>query len=137
MIKGGQFMRHAWNAYKDELIGRLPFLRETLNTGVSEADISAAEQVIGVSFPESLKALYLDSNGDNEEAACGMIMGFHFLTLDELVSECQHWSGIAQDKALNDAGRLLIKAGGLYKVPLCQPEVDTDMCRRRRKLPRR
>ena len=94
-------MRHAWNAYKDELIGRLLFLRETLNTGVSEADISAAEQVIGVSFPESLKSLYLDSNGDNEEAACGMIMGFHFLTLEQVVSECQHWSGIAQDKDLN------------------------------------
>lgn len=39
-------MRHAWNAYKDELIGRLPFLRETLNPGVSAADIAAAEQAI-------------------------------------------------------------------------------------------
>lgn len=115
-------MRHAWKAYKEELIGRLPFLRETLNPGVSAADIAAAEQAIGVSFPESLKALYLDSNGDSEEAACGMIMGFHFLTLEQVVSECQHWSGMAQDKDLNDAGSFSSKPEGCIKCRYADPK---------------
>ncbi|MBR3422540.1 MAG: SMI1/KNR4 family protein [Ruminococcus sp.] len=118
---------NAWNTYKEELFAKIPSLRETLNEGVSEEDIASAEQSVGVAFPESLKALYLDADGDNEESACGMIMGFHFLSLDELVSECQHWSGIAQDKALNEGAGFSSKPEGCIKrlyanskwIPIC------------------
>ncbi len=115
-------MRHAWKAYKEELIGRLPFLRETLNPGVSAADIAAAEQAIGVSFPKPLKELYLDSNGDSEEAACGMIMGFHFLTLEEAVSECRHWAELAEKQGQSDERSFTSKPEGCIKRRYADPK---------------
>lgn len=95
-------MNNAWNTYKDELFSKLPFLRDTLNEGASEEEISAVEAKIGVTFPDDLRTLYLDNNGDNGEAVCGVLLGFHMLDLDELYYQWKGWKDIIDKRAPED-----------------------------------
>lgn len=96
-------MNHAWNVYKEALFGKMPALRETLLPGASEAALAAAEQEIGVSFPTAFRELYLANDGDTHEALCGVILGFHFLTLDTLLSEWRSWKDLADQPEHNRA----------------------------------
>lgn len=120
-------MNHAWNVYKKELFGKMPFLRETLNKGASEADVRAAEQEIGIDFPAELREMYLGNDGDNREMLCGVILGFHFLSLDELRSEWRSWKDLAEDAELNaekgftstPAGRIKRRYADTKWIPFC------------------
>lgn len=120
-------MNHAWNVYKKALFSKMPALRETLNKGASEAAVKAAEQEIGIDFPPELRELYLANDGDNGEALCGMILGFHFYPLDTLVSEWRSWVDLAGDADLNKetgftsvpAGRIKRRYADTKWIPLC------------------
>ena len=85
-----------WNAYKEALFSKMPFLRETLRAGVSEDSIKAAEAEIGAAFPSELKGLYLTNDGDNNEALCGMMLGFRFLSLQAMLTEWRSMKAIAE-----------------------------------------
>lgn len=120
-------MNNAWSIYKKELFVRMPSLKETLNKGISENDIRAAEEEIGISFSTELKELYLTNNGDNHEALCGVILGFQFLSLSEILSEWRRWKDLADDADLNDPNLFTSTPAGCIKrryadtkwLPIC------------------
>ena len=120
-------MNHAWNLYKKELFGKMPFLRETINKGASEAELLAAEKEIGVTFPLELREMYLGNGGDNGEALCGIFLGFHFLTLKTLLSEWRSWKELAEDPDHNRESSFTSKPEGCIKrryadtkwIPFC------------------
>ena len=120
-------MNHAWNVYKKELFTRMPSLRETMNSGASEAAVRAAEEKLGVDFPLELREMYLANDGDDGEALCGVLLGFHFLSLDELVSEWESWAALADREDRNDEASFTSKPEGCIKrryadrkwIPLC------------------
>ena len=120
-------MNHAWNVYKKELFTRMPDLRASLNAGASEAAVRAAEQEIGVDFPPEMRELYLANDGDNGEEVCGVLLGFHFYSLDELRSEWRGWVELAANEELNQAGSFTSTPEGRIKrryadtkwIPIC------------------
>lgn len=90
-------MNNSWETYKEALFRKMPSLRGTLNEGASEEEIRAVEEKMGIVFPEPLRTLYLENNGDNGEKWCGMILGHHFLDLDELYRNWEGWRDIIND----------------------------------------
>lgn len=139
-------MNHAWNVYKKELFGKMPALRDTLNKGASEAAVQAAEQEIGVSFPTELREMYLANDGDSNEALCGVILGFHFYSLETMLSEWRSWKDLAEDDELNQpksftstpAGRIKRRYADTKWIPICTDDggnyigidLDPDVCGR-------
>jgi len=124
-------MNVSWSKYRDELLKRLPELRETLNGGASDEDIRAVEEKMGIVFPDGLRTLYLENNGDTGDAMCGMILGFHFLTLDELYSEWNDWKDIIEKWATEDIsdsavyssdppGYVKTRYADLFWLPICE-----------------
>lgn len=117
----------AWNNYKKALFAKMPSLKDTLNRGATLDELRAAEEETGINFPTELKALYLDNNGDDGEALCGMMLGFHFLDLSELRAEWRSWKDIADDPTHNDGARFTSKPEGCIKkcyadtkwIPIC------------------
>ncbi len=99
-----------WNTYIEKLCVKMPFLRDTLRAGASIDDIRFTEAQIGVSFPDELKGLYLTNDGDDNEMLCGMLLGFHFLSLEDMRSEWQRsysdtkWVPISSDGGGNFMG---------------------------------
>ena len=85
-----------WNTYTKTLFLKMPFLKETLRPGVAGDSIKTIEAEIGFAFPAELKNLYLTNDGDNNEALCGMMLGFRFLSLDEMFSEWRIMKSIAE-----------------------------------------
>lgn len=85
-----------WNTYTKTLFSKMPFLKETIRAGVSENSIRTAEAEIGFAFPEELKNLYLTNDGDNDEALCGMLLGFRFLSLEGMLIEWRIMKTIAE-----------------------------------------
>lgn len=120
-------MNHAWNLYKKELFGKMPSLRETIRRGASEADVRAAEQAIGMPLPAELREMYLGNDGDDHEAICGVILGFHFLSLAELAAEWESWAELAENEELNrpelftstPAGRIRRRYADKKWIPFC------------------
>ena len=104
LIKKNRTATFNWNAYKEALFEKMPQLSGTLNEGVLNKDIKAAQAKMGLNFPEYLKELYLTNNGDDNEAICGMIMGLHFLSLDSLLNEWMGLKKIADDPKINNSG---------------------------------
>ena len=85
-----------WNTYTKTLFSKMAFLKETLRPGASENSIKTIEAEIGFAFPEELKNLYLTNDGDNNEALCGMMLGFRFLRLGEMLSEWRSMKNVAE-----------------------------------------
>lgn len=108
-------MSNAWSTYKAELFKKMPSLSSTLNSGADENSIKAAEEEIGVSFGTELRELYLANDGDDHEALCGAILGFQFLTLEELLSEWRDWKDFADDESLNAPDRFTSVPEGCIK----------------------
>ena len=123
-------MNSNWNAYKEALLAKMPFLAETLREGVSESDISSAEAETGITFPQQLKELYLANDGDTHKALCGMILGFHFLSLESLLYEWRSMKKLAEDADLNDSSRFSSTPEGCIKrryadmkwLPVCSDD---------------
>lgn len=85
-----------WNAYTQTLFSKMPFLEKTLRAGVSENSIKTAEAELGFGFPKELKNLYLSNDGDNNEAVCGMMLGFRFLSLEGMLSVWRSMKNVPQ-----------------------------------------
>ena len=120
-------MLNAWNTYKQALFSKMPLLRGNLNGCATLDRLVAAEQALGIRFPIELKELYLANNGDAPEAICGVILGFHFLSLDEVVSEVRHWTELAEKHGISDESSFTSKPVGFIKrqyanakwIPIC------------------
>nr|MCR5126920.1 SMI1/KNR4 family protein [Lachnospiraceae bacterium] len=91
-----------WEAYKEALFAKMPSPKATLREGASAADIRDAENELGLRFPEELKGLYLANDGDNKKSVCGMILGLHFLSLNEMRREWRSMKKTLEDPAINN-----------------------------------
>ncbi len=80
-------------AIKSMLRSRLGSLERSLLEPADEAEIAAAEQAMGVHFPEELKQLYSIHNGESHSSP-GLFFGLQFLTLQEMVREWKIWSDL-------------------------------------------
>ena len=96
---------NVWITYKEVMFAKMPSLSRTLRSGVTVDDIRAAETEMGITFPEALKKLYMTNNGDDGKALCGMICGFHFLSLEALLSEWRSLKNIAENPEINNRGQ--------------------------------
>ena len=124
-------MKDAWNSYKEALFSKMPSLRATLGAGVSKAEIKAVEDKMGITFPADLRTLYLKNNGDNGEKWCGMILGYHFLPLDELYYQWEGWRDIInewtpeeiENRSVNSSvpvGCIKQRYADLKWIPICE-----------------
>lgn len=121
-------MNHAWNYYKKALFERMPSLKATVNPAASEAEIQAAEAELGIAFPAELRELYLTNNGDNHEAANGLILGLEFLSLQEMCSTWRGWVDLANDPEHNNPEHFSSSPAGCIRrryadtkwIPLCE-----------------
>ena len=99
-----------WKTYTEKLITKLPHLKGTLRDGASIDNIKYIEAQAGVAFPKELKSLYLTNDGDDNSAVCGMLLGFHFLSLENMFNEWQRsypdtkWLPIGTDGGGNFLG---------------------------------
>ncbi len=91
------FKSSAWEKYKKALKAKFPDVINNLNNGASDNEINLAEKEINVKFPEQLRALYRENNGDNSKMLCGAVMGFHFYSLNEIVSNYNDWKNVYED----------------------------------------
>lgn len=120
-------MLNAWSTYKQALFAKMPSLRDKLNGCATLDKLISAERALGIRFPTELKELYLANNGDDPEAMCGVILGFHFLSLDEVVSEVSHWSELAEKHRNEGTEHFTSKPEGFIKrqyasakwIPIC------------------
>ena len=125
--KDAQKSVNGWNVYKEALLAKMPFLSKTLRAGVKSDAIKAAETQMGIIFPEALKKLYLTNDGDDGKALCGMICGFHFLSLEALRSEWRSLKTIADNPELNNRGQFSSDPVGCVRkcyadakwIPIC------------------
>ncbi len=99
-----------WTTYVGKLCEKMPHLKSTLREGATMESIKAAETKMGCQFPELLKGLYLTNDGDDARAVCGMLLGFHFLSLSSVTFEWQRsysdtkWVPIGSDGGGNFIG---------------------------------
>ncbi|WNS42294.1 SMI1/KNR4 family protein [Paenibacillus sp. MMS20-IR301] len=61
----------------------IPDIGELLNSPVDEAEIIAAESLIGFQFPHEFRKLYLKHNGEGEQVM-GVMAGFSWMTLQSV-----------------------------------------------------
>lgn len=92
----------SWSNYKKIIEFKMPVLAESLCSGASDEEIREAEEKMNVTFPEQLRALYRENNGDDYMQICGMIMGFHFYSLRNMMSEWQIWKQIYDEDYINN-----------------------------------
>ncbi|MEI7027706.1 SMI1/KNR4 family protein [Paenibacillus sp. y28] len=86
------------NEIKALLQPALPELADALNPPATEEEIRKAEEVLGTTFPEPLRSLYLMHNGE-QRTGPGLFFGLQFLSLDELISDWKIWSDLEQEYA--------------------------------------
>ena len=115
--------RDSWSTYKEKLFEKMPFLSETLRDGVSPERITEVEKEIGTQFTEELRKLYLTNDGDTNEAMCGMMLGFHFLSFDELIREVRSMKSIPE---YSDKKWIPFSSDGSGNFIAVDPETDTD-----------
>lgn len=93
-----------WNNYK-ELIK--PYSSLKLNGGCSENEILQCEKILGCDFPEDLRQLYLQNNGEkeNSEGIFKIVYGYDiyrrakFLRLEDIKIV---WRKLYEDKEIQD-----------------------------------
>lgn len=61
----------------------IPDVEELLNPPVVEAEIIAAESLIGFQFPYEFRKLYMKHNGEGEQVM-GVMAGFRWITLQSV-----------------------------------------------------
>ncbi len=87
----------SWTDFKNAINSKIPELYRGLNSGADEADICNIESKMRVLLPQQLIELYKENNGDDENLICGIIMGFHFYSIDEMYSEWKTWKDISSN----------------------------------------
>lgn len=76
-------MRTIWSRIEVWLAGHLPALQEDLQPGATADQLDEVEQVLGVQFPEAMRAAYQIHNGQFGDAA--PLMGeWQLLSLEDL-----------------------------------------------------
>lgn len=95
--------QETWLDFKQKLETRFPFFRDKLNPGAAITELEALEHKIQETLPESFRDLYLQNDGETQDAH-GYIFGLKLLPLQEINIEIEGWNTIIEDglDGLND-----------------------------------
>jgi len=83
-------MEGTWKRIEDWLAAHAPAAAAGLNPPASDADIAAAEQCVGVTFPEAVRASFRRHDGQDPEAPW-LMDGWELLSLARLRDEWKVW----------------------------------------------
>jgi cell wall assembly regulator SMI1 len=92
-----QHIQLAWKRIEVWLERNVPELTNTLCAGASITQIQAAEQSLGIKFPDDVRISYALHNGEvkvtsSSQDYLGLFDSDGFLGLDEMVSQWQSWT---------------------------------------------
>ena len=90
-----KMIEQTFNEIKQILSREFPELVNSLNPPATEEEIKKTEEIIGLSFPDDLKILYLMHNG--QKGYSGLFFGLCFIDLETMVQEWQSWHDVGQD----------------------------------------
>lgn len=82
----------AWDRIHKWINDNAEPLAEGLSEPATDEGFAAAEKHLGVSFPESFKAIYRVHDGEKDEQ--GVLGGREFLSLERIVDEWDVWKGL-------------------------------------------
>ncbi len=82
-------MQQIWQQIETWLTGNAPEVLARLRPGASAEQLRDAESILGISFPEDVRASYLLHDGCNNP--CGFIDGLDFLSLEAVIDEWRVW----------------------------------------------
>lgn len=95
-------MNGIWPEVEAALVQHAPELHAALRPPATEAQILAAEQALGLTFPADLRAAYLRHDGVEPGAPKFFAFGFRWCSLDELVSCWQMLRRVEDDMRTHD-----------------------------------
>lgn len=88
-------MEDRWKQVEAWIETNAPALASSLQPPATEAAIEEAEQRLDLTFPPSVRQSYLRHDGETDSFAG--VLGYRFLTLDELVNEAESLREIDED----------------------------------------
>ena len=94
-----------WEAYKKAIQSKFPSILNQLNAPATDEQITELEAKIGLLLPEQFKQLYKINNGEKQEKLCGILLGFHLYSLEDILREWTAWKEVREELSeadLND-----------------------------------
>lgn len=105
-------MQNPWQRIETWFETHAPEVLTGLNPPATEQDITAAEAVLGVRFPDEFRALYLVHDGQSPDAPW-MMLGWEWLPLKSICGESKVWNdllaGHSFDGAENDSDGTIVR----------------------------
>ncbi len=84
-------MKDIWEKIENWLAINAQNVLSSLADGATDEEIANAEKILGITFPEDFKASYKIHNGQKDNYNLGFTYGWHFLSLENIISEWQVW----------------------------------------------
>jgi cell wall assembly regulator SMI1 len=84
-------VKDTWDRIDTWLRENAPDVQAALRPGASEEQIRSAEEAMGVSFPDEVKAAYRIHDGCS---GAGFLYGWEWLSLERMVSEWKVWKDL-------------------------------------------
>lgn len=96
-------LSRTWDRIRNWLEINYPELGDTLNYGISPADLAEFEAQLGFALPQTVRESYLMTDGQEPESAAGcsegLLFGLTLLPLDFVVEEWRRWREVDEDPA--------------------------------------
>jgi len=86
-----------WEAYKKAIQSKFPSILNQLNAPATDEQITELEAKIGLLLPEQFKQLYKINNGEKQEKLCGILLGFHLYSLEDILREWTAWKEVREE----------------------------------------
>ena len=86
-------MREVWDRIERWLAANVPNMLEGLNPGATTQEIAETEALLGVSFPDDVRASYLIHNGQALDSG-GLIDGWELLSLENIHDQWSVWKDL-------------------------------------------
>jgi cell wall assembly regulator SMI1 len=97
-------MKTIWDRIHTWLAAHAPAVLASLRPGAMEAEIRAAEEAMGVTLPEDVRACYRIHDGQNPEANGWRLLLWHcwaWLPLEDMVAEWRLWQSALESMGEN------------------------------------
>src|ERR687886_241671 len=91
-------MKSEWDRIEAWLAENAPNMLDNLQPGATDELIHQAESFMGIELPEDVKAHYRIHNGERTEVDGGLLEGFWWLPLEEVMVHWKFWKGILDEE---------------------------------------
>lgn len=98
--------KNPWETYKAAIQAKFPSILDQLNPPATDEQIRDLETKIGLSLPEQFKELYKINNGERQNKLCGILLGFHLYSLDDILREWTSWKEVREDLSEEDLNEM-------------------------------